>query len=106
MDDKKLTKKTQKKTHSCRKSGENITDVSLQNGLCVFLDDKKNANKFNCPKCNYHSNNKYDFSRHLSTSKHKKVNIKKNKDYKCDKCHKVYHNRQSLWKHKKKNVPS
>lgn len=42
---------------------------------------EKNAKKFHCVKCDFFTSNKYDFSRHLSTAKHKmdKKNAKKNK---------------------------
>ena len=34
---------------------------------------KKSQKKYHCKKCNYTSKNKYDFSKHLSTTKHKMV---------------------------------
>lgn len=42
---------------------------------------EKNAKKFHCIKCDFLTSNKYDFSRHLSTAKHKmdKKNAKNHK---------------------------
>lgn len=69
--------------------------------------------KFNCNFCNYNTNNKKDFSKHLSTDKHKKrdKSTKYNKDqpitpekpqqFDC-KCGKVYKERSGLWRHKQK----
>ena len=34
---------------------------------------KKSQKKYHCEKCDYTSRNKYDFSKHLSTTKHKMV---------------------------------
>ena len=47
----------------------------LQNVVASFFSktvDKKNAFKFNCQKCEFHSNNRYNFNQHLLTPKHKR----------------------------------
>ena len=70
---------------------------------------QKNKNKkFFCEACSFGSNNKNDFNRHISTTKHlrltdasftltKKTHLKN----KCEICNKVFNHRQSLFRHKK-----
>jgi len=86
----------------------------------IFMVDKKtqkNAKNYTCEKCDYNSNNKSDYHRHLLTQKHKmytKMDINVEKKNICG-CGKILFNRQSLWRHKKicliikngndKNVP-
>ena len=64
--------------------------------------------KFFCEACSFGSNNKNDFKRHISTTKHlkltddvfeltKKTHIK----FCCEKCNKNFNHRQSLFRHKK-----
>ena len=77
--------------------------------------------KYYCELCNYRTNKKTDFNRHLQTQKHKNIKIisetrdilksiksKKNEkndnnnDKKhCEYCNNSYSSRQSLWRHKK-----
>jgi DNA-directed RNA polymerase subunit M/transcription elongation factor TFIIS len=74
--------------------------------------------KFNCEKCNYITNNKKDFNKHLDTSKHKSqsgVNTLltdlspksplEEKLFNCKKCNKQYKSRVGFWKHQKKCNP-
>lgn len=64
--------------------------------------------EFNCKFCNYFTNNKKDYNKHLITTKHIK-NISNNpsemlsskKEYKCI-CGKSYNHRQNLYAHRKK----
>ncbi len=67
---------------------------------------KKTLKKFYCKKCDFSSNNKKDFNRHLSTTKHKMEtdgNILETKKtpFICL-CGKTYKYRSGLFKHKKK----
>ena len=67
---------------------------------------KKTPKKFYCKKCDFSSNNKKDFNRHLSTTKHKMEtdgNILETKKtpFICL-CGKTYKYRSGLFKHKKK----
>jgi hypothetical protein len=58
-----------------------------------------------CKKCNFNSDNKKDFSRHLLTAKHKnRTNVEQieHKALCCENCNKEYTSRNSLWYHKKK----
>ena len=34
---------------------------------------KKSPKKYCCKKCHYHSSNKFDFDKHLATTKHKMI---------------------------------
>ena len=66
------------------------------------MDDKKNvknAFKYVCEKCDFNSNNKYDYTRHLQTKKHNDY-IDYKKTYKCL-CGKVFKYRQNYYRHKK-----
>jgi hypothetical protein len=69
---------------------------------------------FCCEKCNIKTNNKKDYTKHLSTAKHMKLttvntqltnlsqNAIKDEIFKCDNCKKEYKSRVGLWKHKNK----
>jgi len=68
----------------------------------ITLDNQK----FFCEKCQFKTNNKYDYSKHVKTNKHIKNNIIEEnqqtpKKYIC-KCGKEYNDRAGLWKHKNK----
>jgi len=66
----------------------------------------KIAKKFYCKSCHYTSRNKYDFNKHLSTTKHKKITqmvtfVAKNRQLKCE-CGKTYKFSSGLSRHRKK----
>ena len=67
---------------------------------------QKNANKFVCDKCDYITSNKYDFDRHLSTTKHKNNALTTESNtlnkLQCLNCNKHFNDRAGLWRHKKK----
>ena len=69
------------------------------------LDKTKNAMKYICEKCEYKTNNKYDYKKHLGTAKHKLDNNIANKSqiniFECI-CGKIYKYNTGLYKHKKK----
>ena len=66
---------------------------------------------FECEKCNYNTNNRYDFKKHCQTIKHNQeetiddfsIDMEKSqsKKYLCKKCNKCYKDNSGLWKHKK-----
>ena len=70
---------------------------------------KKSQKKYHCEKCDYTSRNKYDFSKHLSTTKHKMVtngNLNGNKtvndvEFSCGTCGRVYKYNSGLSRHRK-----
>jgi hypothetical protein len=67
-------------------------------------------NPFFCEKCQYKTCNKKDFTKHLSTKKHEKMEnvtekspkIPTSKSYVCPLCNKEYKSRMGLWHHKNK----
>jgi uncharacterized protein YsxB (DUF464 family) len=75
---------------------------------------QKNPNKshdFFCEKCNYITNNKKDFNKHLLTSKHQNETNetvfetkkpKKSQQHRCEKCFEKFNSRSTLWRHKQK----
>jgi hypothetical protein len=67
---------------------------------------------YECTKCNYITNNRYDYKKHIQTIKHsQELNIDDNsicmetkmsqKKFICANCEKVYKDNSGLWKHKK-----
>jgi hypothetical protein len=67
------------------------------------------SSKFVCEKCNYNTNNKFDFNKHLTTLKHLNIdkclqkNLNKSQPVFCN-CGKKFSCRQSLHVHKKKCI--
>ena len=69
----------------------------------VYEKSPKIPKKFECEKCDYYSNNKKDYNKHLLTQKHimfTNVDTKVANEYFCD-CGKKYKYRQSLYRHTK-----
>jgi hypothetical protein len=74
----------------------------------------QNIPKYYCDICQYITNNKKDFDKHILTRKHKKLTIGntletispqnpiENAIFTCQNCCKEYFSRAGLWKHKKK----
>jgi Txe/YoeB family toxin of Txe-Axe toxin-antitoxin module len=61
---------------------------------------------FNCFFCNYNTNKKSNYDKHLLTSKHK-VNCGElsHKEYLCETCNKHFNSSNSLWKHNSRSHP-
>ena len=63
--------------------------------------------KFSCEKCNYNTNKKQNYDKHILTKKHLNDKIKISKEiinayaYTCEKCNKKCKYRSTLWKHTK-----
>ena len=70
----------------------------------MATDTTQKTLKYNCEKCCFYTNNKNDYRRHVSTSKHKISNglLKKTQSYDCEHCNKSFNDRSGLWRHKKK----
>lgn len=63
------------------------------------------SKKFICEKCNFTCSNKQDYTRHLSTAKHKRHHSSSIiNNLVCDICNKQYKDRSGLWRHKKKCI--
>ena len=64
---------------------------------------QNNTRKFTCEKCTFECSNKQDYTRHLSTAKHKRHHSSSIiNNLVCDICNKQYKDRSGLWRHKKK----
>jgi len=83
--------------------------IKIENGYKNNDDKNKNKNKYNCQVCDYVTNKKSSFDKHLLTGKHI---LKQNETKSCSKVAKQYSNacscgssftsRTTLWRHKKK----
>lgn len=76
----------------------------------MTTDFSQKKTHFSCEKCQYKTDNKKDYSKHLLTLKHKKAqndglvttkNPKKSQEHICCNCEKTYKYRDGLWRHKK-----
>ena len=72
----------------------------------IDLKKTQSQSLFLCSKCNYYTNRKSDYTKHLSSLKHTSFNenntiTKTTIEYNC-KCGKKYTTRQNLWRHKQK----
>jgi len=77
-------------------------------------NEQNDKNLFYCKICDYNCFKKYNYDRHILTSKHKKQQnstkttknegLEQNNKYTCNNCNKIYKDRAGLWRHKKKCV--
>jgi hypothetical protein len=76
----------------------------------VAKNGKKESNKYYCEKCDYNCYKKYNWSKHLTTDKHKKATLETNSGkkwqksgdkFECEICNKLFVTTSGLWKHKK-----
>jgi hypothetical protein len=85
--------------------------ATLSNTLVAFCG-KSSDNKYFCEFCNYECCKKYNWEKHLTTSKHRNATISNNQMaksgkkwqnnlFKCENCEKEYYDRTGLWRHKK-----
>lgn len=60
----------------------------------------KDSVKFECEKCKYVTNKKYNWEKHITTNKH--LEILHVDNFECDACGKKYKDKSGLWRHAKK----
>ena len=68
------------------------------------MTTQKTSIKYECINCDFICSKKGDYSRHLSTQKHLRLQNTTNftsHQFTCDTCNKVYKHHSSLWKHSK-----
>ena len=53
-----------------------------------------------CVACNYRTNNKVNFKRHLQSQKHRKNQMHGNSEYRCNNCNKIYKFASGLSRHR------
>jgi hypothetical protein len=87
--------------------------ATFSNNLGAVLS-KTSCSEFVCELCDYTCSKKFNFDRHILSSKHLKAtnstksatkneqNEQKGAIYCCDVCNKEYNDRSGLWRHKKK----
>jgi len=75
-----------------------------QSDIILTQENINMLKQYNCVNCNFYTDNKRDYNRHLLTNKHK-ISIgaceASPKILKCDKCEKVFKYSSSLSRHKK-----
>jgi len=85
--------------------------ATFSNNLVAF-SGKKVANDFYCEYCDYKCSKKYNWDKHISTTKHKSATNSNNlatdewqkwqkHQFTCENCEKKYKDRTGLWRHKK-----
>ena len=74
-------------------------------------NEQKEQPIYFCKICDYDCCKKYNYERHILTSKHikttkshKNEEFVQNEKYKCNNCNKIYKDRAGIWRHKKKCV--
>ena len=74
-------------------------------------NEQKEQGQYFCQICDYDCCKKYNYERHILTSKHikttkaiKNEELEQNDKYKCNNCNKIYRDRAGLWRHKKKCI--
>jgi hypothetical protein len=69
-------------------------------------NEQNELNNYYCKDCDYNCCKKYNYDRHILTSKHikatKKEDLEQNNKYTCNNCNKIYKDRAGLWRHNKK----
>ena len=94
-----------------------FTENDLGTFLCILIIYNWNTmdtykvqetfHKYNCEKCNYTTQRKSQYDRHILTSKHIRIHentensSKQVKVYECERCNNQYKFHSGLWKHKK-----
>jgi len=100
----KSIKICEKNDYKCSKQN-NIKMETLGDNLVAKSGESGNS-KYYCESCNYKCFKKYNWEKHITTSKHLKA-IEKwqkvaNNQFCCENCGKEYNDRTGLWRHKQK----
>ena len=83
--------------------------------MSAIAKSQKNRTIYECKLCDYNTSNKYDYEKHLQTSKHKTMSLSmaasdvsiqnseksQQKIFTCYICNKNYKDNSGLWRHKK-----
>ena len=83
--------------------------------MLAIAKSQKNRKQYECKPCDYITSNKYDFDKHVNTTKHVSVTTamtdgdlsinlsqkSQEKCFECQNCKKKYKDNSGLWKHKK-----
>ena len=86
---------------------ENFKKITETEASLVLLSTKQTAQKYICIFCNYQTNNKSNYNKHLSTKRHQnnmpqpKTKLKRSQHI-CEDCGKTYLYASGLWKHRQK----
>lgn len=81
---------------------ENVKLIKAENDQ-TNMDDSE-IKSFFCSSCEYCTNDKSNYNKHLNTTKHQNsinIKVKLNKSYVCEYCQVEFNNRTSCWRHKK-----
>lgn len=77
--------------------------MDIHNCVNNDTDDYDKTNFFDCEFCNYLTNKRSNYERHLKSQKHKKhFNVSTC----CRTCNKIFETKSGLWKHNKKYHPN
>jgi hypothetical protein len=91
--------------NQCNSIDFNYENCDAAKNIADF-GNEKNAKKYMCETCDYITSNKFDYSRHCETRKHKcnKKNAKTQEPIilKCELCNKEFETNSGLWRHSKK----
>jgi len=106
-----LLKPTLNKIKAITSDPDKIVFINnLKTEICFNeqIDCENNKkSKYSCVKCNFFTNNKKDYGKHLLTKKHNempKTSKTSKKEFICPTCDKKYMDNSGLWKHKKKCI--
>ena len=78
--------------------------------MSIIEKSPKNPHFYKCECCDYYTNNKKDYTKHISTQKHIRnhsstfsnhLSTQKSPQHICCVCNKIYKDKSGLWRHKK-----
>jgi hypothetical protein len=78
-----------------------INSQNSENDLVFNSSEYKKCTEYVCESCEFICNKKSDWTRHISTLKHRNLLNEIRKNYICKVCNKKYKSRMGLWRHNK-----